>query len=67
MPLLLVDDRDGRVLAELDSHEQALCLLERLSSDDPATPEYLCIVALTGGQGALVGTESSVVIRPLHP
>jgi hypothetical protein len=63
MSLLLVDDRDGRVIAELESHEEALRLLERLAGADPETAERLCIVAFNDHQGAMVATESSVTIR----
>jgi hypothetical protein len=67
MPLVLVvDDRDGRVISELESPEEALKLLEAMARDDPETPEYLCIVALDDRPGPFVGTESSVTIRPLQ-
>jgi hypothetical protein len=66
MPLLLVDDRDGRVVAELESHEQGLRLLEALARDDPDTPGYLCIVSFSDRQGAVMGVDSSVTIRPLQ-
>ena len=66
MPLVLVDDRDGRVITELESPEQGLRLLEAMAKDDPDTPEYLCIVALDYRPGAILGTESSVTIRPLQ-
>jgi hypothetical protein len=65
MSLLLVDDRDGRVVAELEDQEHALRLLERLSQDDPDAAESLCIVAFHDRQGAMVATESSLTIRPL--
>jgi hypothetical protein len=45
MSLVLVDDRDGRVITELESPEQGLRLLEAMARDDPDTPEYLCIAA----------------------
>ena len=68
MPLLLVDDRDGRVVAELESQDEVLRVLETLASDDSATPDYLCIVELNDRQGSLLGTASAVTIRPLpHP
>ena len=51
-------------MAELESHEQALRLLEKLSSNDPDTADFLCIVAFHDRPGAMVGTESSVTIRP---
>jgi hypothetical protein len=63
MPLLLVDDHDGRVLAELESHEQALRLLEKMASEDPEGGQTLCIVELRDRQGAVLATESSVTIR----
>ena len=66
MPLLLVDDRDGRVITELESQEEGLRLLEAMARDDPNTPEYLCLVALDDRQGAILRTESSVTIRPLQ-
>jgi hypothetical protein len=66
MPLVLVDDRDGRVITELESPEEALRLLEAMATDHPKAPEYLCIVALEDRQGTILGTESSVRIRPLQ-
>ena len=66
MALLLVDDRDGRIVAELESQEEALLLLERLASDEPGTADYLCIVAFNDRPGAVMETESSVTIRPLR-
>ena len=66
MPLLLVDDRDGRVITELESQEEGLRLLEAMARDDPNTPEYLCLVALDDREGAILRTESSVTIRPLQ-
>ncbi|HYY33433.1 MAG TPA: hypothetical protein VE693_07600 [Gaiellaceae bacterium] len=63
MPLLLVDDRDGRVVAELESQEQALRLVESLDSHDPQALDYLCIVEFHDRPGAILGTESSVTIR----
>jgi hypothetical protein len=60
-----VDGRDGRVVAELESQEQAIHLLATLDSDDPVLPD-LCIVAFHDRQGTIVGTESSVTIRPLQ-
>jgi hypothetical protein len=65
MPLLLVDERDGRVIGELESQEQALRLLARLDVDHPELAGRLCVVELRDRQGTLVGTESSVTIRPL--
>jgi hypothetical protein len=66
MPLLLVDDRDGRVVAELESQEQVLCVLETLARDDLYPSDDLCIVELQDRQGPILATESSVTIRPLR-
>lgn len=66
MPLLLVDDRDGRVVAELESQEQGLRLLEAMARDDPDTPAYLCIVSFGDRQGEILGVDSSVTVRPLQ-
>jgi hypothetical protein len=63
--LLLVDDRDGRVVAEIASYERATRLLEAMFRSDSQLPEYLCLVELGDHPGALVGTQSSVAIRPL--
>jgi hypothetical protein len=65
MPLLLVDDRDGRVVAELENQEEVLDVLEALTSDESDAPDHLCIVELHDRQGALLATRSSVTIRPL--
>jgi hypothetical protein len=61
MPILVVDDRDGRVVAELESHEEALHLLTTLDRDAP----HLCIVEFHDREGAILGTETSVTLRPL--
>jgi hypothetical protein len=55
MALLLVDDRDGRILCERETEEQLLELLERLA--DQAVPEYLCPVEMRDRPGALLGTH----------
>jgi hypothetical protein len=63
--LLLVDDQDGRVVAEVESQEQALRLLACLDSADPELAESLCIVAFHEGQGGLLGVDSSLTMRTL--
>ena len=65
MPLMLVDDRDGRVLAQVDTQEEALRLLEAMAADDANQPSYLCLVVCDSSQGAFVETDSSVKIRTL--
>jgi hypothetical protein len=60
---LLVDNRDGRVLAEFASAWQAallLCLLERDS------PE-VSLVRFHHQQGSLIDITSMVSVRPLPP
>jgi hypothetical protein len=65
MPVLLVDDRDGRVVAELESQDEALRVLEALAREDADVPEYYCLVELDSRCGAILGMDSSIKIRPL--
>jgi hypothetical protein len=65
MPVLLVDDRDGRVVAELENQEEALRVLEALARDDINISEWYCLVELDSRHGAIVGMDTSVKIRPL--
>ena len=65
MPLLLVDDRDGRVVAELESQEEVLRVLEALAREDTTIPEWYCLVELDARHGAIVGMDTSITIRPL--
>ena len=65
MTVLFVDDRDGRVLAELETLEDAQLLLEAWARDDGSIPDYLCLVELRSRHGAILGADSSVKIRPL--
>ena len=64
MPLLLVDDRDGRIVAEVETEEDAQRVLESWLSDE-GLPPYLCLVELSSHQGEIFGTDSSVKVRPL--
>ena len=66
MAVLLVDDRDGRVLAVIESVEEAQRVLEAWARDDGSVPDYVCLVELRSHQGAIVGTDSSTKIRPLR-
>jgi hypothetical protein len=65
MALLLVDDRDGRIVAEL-SDEQAVRVLEAMASEDAEVLEYLCLVESRSNHGALLGSDTSVKIRALR-
>ena len=64
MPLLLVDDRDGRIVAEVESEGDAQGVLEAWARDDGGIPEYLCLVEVQSHYGAILGTDMSVTIRP---
>ena len=65
MAVLLVDERDGRVVAELESVEEAQLVVEAWARDDERIPSYLCLVELHSHQGAILGTDTSVKVRPL--
>ena len=66
MPLLLVDDRDGRIVAELRGEDEAVRALEAMASDDGSVPDYLCLVECRSRHGSLLGTDTSITIRTLH-
>jgi hypothetical protein len=59
MSLLLVDDRDGRVLAEVEHQDDLQRLLETLWGDEDV-PDYLCLVEFHEHQGALLGTDTNL-------
>jgi len=61
--LLLVDDTDGRILAELETIDEALEVLELLA-DEPAA-EGLCLVQLSRGGGSLAAYGSTTTVRVL--
>jgi hypothetical protein len=65
MSLLLVDDRDGRIVAEIETEEQATQVLDGWARSDGSLPEYLCLVELHAHDGAILGTETTIRIRPL--
>jgi hypothetical protein len=62
---LLVDDRDGRVLAEIADMVEAFRILEELADDDPALARALCLVRFDGHHGSLLGTETTSRVRSL--
>lgn len=64
MSLLLVDDRDGRILAEVTTSDEAQQLIEALWGDEDV-PGYLCLVETHSRHGAVLGTDTSVKVRPL--
>ncbi|HKG42620.1 MAG TPA: hypothetical protein VKB10_00065 [Gaiellaceae bacterium] len=65
MAVLLVEDRDGRMLAEVETEDEARSVLEGWARDDGSIPDYLCLVEIRSHHGALIGTDTSVKIRPL--
>ena len=65
MALLLVDDRDGWIISEVATEEEAQRVLESWAQDDGGIPEYVCLVEVRSHHGALLGTDTSVKIRPL--
>jgi hypothetical protein len=65
MSLLLVDDRDGRVVAGLESQDEVLRVLEALAREDGRIPPEYCLVEFQSRQGAILAAESSIRIKPL--
>jgi hypothetical protein len=66
MAVLLVDDRDGRVIAEIESEEEAQHVLEGWARPDGSIPAYLSLVVLSSQHGPILGTDTTVRIRPLR-
>ena len=64
MPLLLLDERDGRIVAEL-SEDEALAVLEAMAGEDTRLPEYLCLLDCRSAHGSVLGTDTSIKIRTL--
>jgi hypothetical protein len=65
MALLLVDDRDGRIVAEVETEDDALRVLEGWATGDGSIPDYLCLVEVRSHHGAVIGADTSVKMRPL--
>jgi hypothetical protein len=63
--VLLVDDRDGPVLAQFDNAVDGLRTLSELEDHDPDLARALCLVRFDGSQGSIVGTEATTRLRPL--
>ena len=63
---LLVDDRDGSVLAELASARQAARVLARHARKPQGDPQ-VSVVRLDHHRGSLTGTTSIVSMRLLPP
>jgi hypothetical protein len=63
---LIVDDRDGRVIAELGSAEQAARLLSRMRPTIEGAPP-LSVVRIDRHSGDFSEVSSVVAMRPLSP
>jgi hypothetical protein len=64
-PFLLVDDRDGRVLAQFADAIEALRALDELDVDDPELARFLSLVRFDEGRGAVIGVEATTRLRSL--
>jgi hypothetical protein len=62
---LLVDDGDGRVLAEFSDASQALRTLDELEQESPGRASSLCLVTFDEHQGSIIGAETTTRLRPL--
>jgi hypothetical protein len=62
---LLVDDRKGRVLAEIADPAEALRALDDLKEEHPELAGAFCLVRFDGHHGSLVGTERTTRVRSL--
>ena len=61
MSVLVVDDRDGLILAELESLEQAVTAAAQ--HEEHEIP--ICLVSFHDAPGAILGTDSTVTVRVL--
>jgi hypothetical protein len=64
MRYLLVNDKDGRILAVLESPEEVASALEEAGRNESPVP--LAGVAFHEAPGSVTGTQSSVTMRPLE-
>jgi hypothetical protein len=62
---LLVDDRDGRVVAQFVDPVEALRTLDELEQVDPELAGALCLVTFGERQGSVIGAETTTRLRPL--
>jgi hypothetical protein len=63
--LLLVDDRDGRIVSEIQTQDEARQVLEAWSCGDGGLPDYLCLIEVRSHDRDFYATDTSVKIRPL--
>lgn len=60
-----MDDRDGRIVAEIETEEHAQEVLEAWATDAGSIPDYLWLVDVPSHYGAIFCTDTSVKIRPI--
>lgn len=65
MAVLLVDDRDGRVVDVFDNWRAALDASDRLEQAAPTLAGRFSLVDFSEHDGALLGASSSVTVRSL--
>jgi hypothetical protein len=61
---LLVNDDSGEILAVLESAEEVASALEEAGANEPPVP--LAVVAFHEAPGSVIGTETTVTMRPLR-
>jgi len=64
MTVLLVDERDGKIVAELETAEEVQRVVDAWASDDGSIPDYLSLIELRSHHGAVFGTDSTVRVHP---
>jgi hypothetical protein len=63
--LLLIDERDGKIISEIQTEDEARLVLEAWAEDNGGLPEYLSLLEVHAHRGTFFDTDSSVKIRPL--
>jgi hypothetical protein len=61
---LLVNDDDGRILAVLETPEEVMSALKEAGGNESPVP--LAAVAVHEAPGSIIGTETTVTMRPLR-
>ena len=66
MTVLLVDERDGKILAEFENKQKAEAVLEDWAAHDADIPRYVSIMQLGTRQDAIFESEGWVKLGPLR-